>query len=143
MAPFDYYTSQINIRITRNTGTCNIGDVVMFGWLNKKAINEQKKLIWQTYTAAEACAGFYDAKGDVERAVVSKKISEYVHEISSVFDQDKLIDPKVMATLLEANKQARILYEGFPQNSLLGINRTPFDEKFVPSTGWETYFKFN
>ncbi|WP_156029635.1 hypothetical protein [Ancylobacter sp. FA202] len=109
----------------------------MFGWLKKRRLNEQKKLIFQNGMASEIMArGYFAQRQDSNVVDILDKIQAETSRISSLVDANSLVSTEETARLLEMNKVLRRIYDSTAMRHVSG-----FDDAYRPLLGWDELYK--
>lgn len=109
----------------------------MFGWLKKRQLNEQKKLLFQNEMASEIMArGYFAQKQDSNVVAMLENIQAETLRISSLADASSLVPAEETSRLLEMNKSLRKIYDSTAMCHVSG-----FDDAYRPLLGWDEYYK--
>src|ERR1700720_3501447 len=124
----------------------------MFGWLRRRQINKQKKLIFQNGQASELLATLFESLGDAKTTTRLQDFQKENRRIAlSVFDGEGAM-PEDLRRLLDMNRELRHLHELWERTrgetrvrELMGAppKRPDFDEDFKPALGWKNFFEHN
>ena len=109
----------------------------MFGWLKKRQLNEQKKLLFQNGMASSSSLrSYFEAKGDQERVARLKEFENENRRIARAVSDDEVASPEDTRKLLDMNRELRRLFD---QTAMRHVGS--FDDSYKPILGWNEYYK--
>lgn len=108
----------------------------MFGWLKRRQIKEQLKLLYQNNSAVSYLLGYFDEKQDVEVSGWLRQVEKQLQAVAGATAGGREAGkPEELQWLLETNRKLRKLYEGS-----FGARLASFDKSHSPAQGWHAYF---
>jgi len=108
----------------------------MFGWLKKKAANEQKKLLFQVSGASQYLKSDFELHSNAAIAARMQHMEDENRRIWLLATAGEKLPPTDLQLLLSMNKELRSL---FRQSTLGRFHQ--FDNQFKPILGWEEYYR--
>ena len=108
----------------------------MFGWLKRKRLNEQAKLLYQNGFAAGALQGYFAGADDMTTVARLQKIGEENRRIAVSATKGHFVSPDDTEILFNTNKELRRLFD---QTATRHVDT--FDNAYKPPFGWDEYYK--